>query len=98
MDLARQQRVRANVALIEARDQEERVHVLRLNAAGPTVPVSNATIPEANSPLLNEPQAPLSNSESPSSEPVRQSNPWRNSSESYAPQSWDPRARKRGGW
>jgi len=101
MDLARQQGVQANVALIEARDKQEHDQMLRLNAATTAAPVANNDVPRIWSPPQNEPlQAPAGSqalSERHGSTDSRQNEPQiPSSSEPYAPQSWAPRARRRG--
>jgi NADH dehydrogenase [ubiquinone] 1 alpha subcomplex assembly factor 2 len=98
VDVARQQRVLVNVALIEARDQQERAQMLRLNAATtPATPGTNDNMSEITSPPDEPLQAqPSSHSPSPDARPSdRRQIP--TSPEPYAPQSWAPRARKRGG-
>jgi NADH dehydrogenase [ubiquinone] 1 alpha subcomplex assembly factor 2 len=90
MDLVRQQRVLANVELIEAREQQERAQLRRLNAA-PSTPVANDSILGANSPSVDEP---------PADEQSQTSSRWEESqippsSGSHAPQSWAPRTRRR---
>lgn len=95
MDLARQQRVQANVALIEARDRQEHDQMLRLNATAAHVANNLNDVPGV--PLNEPPQAPADShllSTEPRSSDSRQDEPV--SSEPYAPQSWAPRARKRG--
>jgi NADH dehydrogenase [ubiquinone] 1 alpha subcomplex assembly factor 2 len=96
MDLARQQRVLANVALIEARDQEEHAQMLRLNAAAPAAPVPNNTIQGKSPPLDESLQAPA-DSPSPDARLSNQRQQLHSRPEPYAPQSWVPRARSRGG-
>jgi hypothetical protein len=97
MDLARQQRVLANVALIEAQEQEGRAQLRRLNAASST-PVANDNTLGTNSPSVDEPPAssrsPLLDAQSQtSSRPEEPKIPPR--SDPYAPQSWAPRIRRR---
>jgi len=93
MDLARRQRVMANVRLIEARDEEERAQILRFNAAPAG---SHNTIPGVKSPPLDEPlQTPPS-----SQTPQRQPDPLLQTppiSDPHAPQSWAPKTLRRGG-
>lgn len=107
MDLARQHRVLANVALIEARDQEERAQMLRLNAAAsaPAAPVASNTVTTegVKSPPPDEPLQASTDSQSSSPDTAARSNRQHDglripsSSEPYAPQSWAPRVRRRGG-
>ncbi|KAG5643630.1 hypothetical protein DXG03_000555 [Asterophora parasitica] len=103
-DLARQQRVLANVALIEARDREERLQMLRLEATPAnstsnhrseplTALDENQSPPESKEPQRQKTQATAGTSPtSDSSSPL----PKMPGSDTNEPESWTPRARRRG--
>jgi len=103
-DLARQRRVLANVSLIEARDQEERAQMRRLHAAGTAPAIADSPNREAEPLTGKEPTQSLMGSETRPPEAQQRSGqqqalpriPIPNSG-SYEPQSWAPRARRRGG-
>ncbi|KAF5379212.1 hypothetical protein D9615_005888 [Tricholomella constricta] len=96
-DLERQQRVRANVALIEARDREERAQMLRLQATPPgTYHVSQKVAGQqaTSQPPSEGPQKVQAASEPPQKPETPL--PKMAGSDTYEPEPWAPRARTRG--
>lgn len=94
-DMARQQRVLANVALIEARDRVERAEILRLETAALFDHGTKALpTPGAERKPLEEPQ--LATNEAPDPPRPQQKNPLpKMATDSFEPQTWTPRARTR---
>lgn len=95
-DLQRQQRVRVNVALIEARDLEERRRFIAANTSPEPLP----KLAIENPPSQTFPEAP--SGEPPLSSPTKSRMGPKKTlpaipSDSYEPQSWSPRAHDRGG-
>ncbi|GLB42359.1 putative accessory subunit of the mitochondrial membrane respiratory chain NADH dehydrogenase (Complex I), that is believed not to be involved in catalysis [Lyophyllum shimeji] len=82
-DMARQQRVLANAALIEARDRDERAQMLRLEAAERSL----ASVSD-HPPLPSETAIPQETLQAPLEEPLRK--PLRPASEELPPRPEDP--------
>ncbi|KAF8068879.1 hypothetical protein FPV67DRAFT_1668932 [Lyophyllum atratum] len=102
-DMARQQRVLANVKLIEARDREERAQMLRLEDAA-TSHVSNRLESETSVPPETVQQPPplaeAATGEGPPPKPENSLPKMNTGADPYKPETWDPRAartRGRGG-
>lgn len=94
MDQARQQRVRANAALIEARDREERAEQLRLMAQDDVSRGNESETVPTEEPKRTPPTAVSSPPAPPAgSTPL----PRMATEPEYEPESWTPRAQPRGG-
>lgn len=108
VDMARQHRMQINVALIEARDREEREQMRLLSATPPPV----ALAPAPGTPRSEEPPGKPRSVEYPSLDdsqrdpretalpgstrsPFPNPNPWK-TPDSGEPEAWAPRARGRG--
>ncbi|RDB29916.1 NADH-ubiquinone oxidoreductase assembly factor N7BML [Hypsizygus marmoreus] len=105
-DMARQQRVTANVALIEARDRAELAERVRLEAPTPETTIRPDSDTTAEEPLQQQEEAPPdATSDTPSLTPEQRRQMEREkalpkmatSADPYEPQPWTPRARTRGG-
>jgi len=101
VDLTRQQRVQANVKLIEAREQQERIEMQRLDAGGilndPSDSSSSQALQQPPSLLHERPQAP-DDTQIPSVKSGEGNTlpKMPSTSDAYEPQTWAPRARGRG--
>jgi len=89
-DLVRRQRVLANAALLEARDQEER-ELQRLTAAKDA---SLAVEQPSEQRQTSAPTQPVDGEKPKQDTPV---NPWKAAENTSEPESWAPRTIKRGG-
>lgn len=96
MDMARQQRVLANVAMIESRDREEREQLLRISTSPTTSeddqgqrlgPFAAMNLPKEDNPSLHPPDSLARGP------PNNHAKPGPRIDE---PQTWTPRARGRG--
>ena len=97
-DLERQRRVQANVALIEARDREERAEVHRLQVSGSRV--ASMPTPEGEQLGTEESQAATEWGQEPSPQQMPQKEndlpKVATRTDAFEPQSWQPHARRRG--
>ncbi|KAH7922763.1 hypothetical protein BV22DRAFT_1037136 [Leucogyrophana mollusca] len=96
-DVARQQRVRMNAAILEARDQEERARVARIDAAPISPSHSSESYIESTEVRSHPSLAPEATSIPPPREPTSKApDPWsKNRTASDEPEAWAPRARRR---
>ncbi|KAG5635307.1 hypothetical protein H0H81_011767 [Sphagnurus paluster] len=95
-DLARQQRVLSNVAVIEARDREERAQMLRVHTKADDARKPAEAIPPPQ--MKRELEAQHTQASSINEHPPQPDNPLPKmpGSDAYQPEAWAPRARMRG--
>lgn len=100
--MERQHRVLVNVALIEARDREERAEMLRLQAGAPVPDHGGPGIEQLALKQQGSEQAMSAAQEQSSSKPQRETErentlpKMATSADPFEPQPWTPRARVRG--